>query len=358
MSRSLVTNAKQVDPAWLTTILRDASCLENGHVTQVENSAEYKSNSSIIAHLQISYSADAPATAPSRLLLKLTGAEYATAGQNEVAFYNSAVPIMVGPPLVRCYDAVYAPETKQSHLLLDDLSPTHYQLEKNRPFTKLHAEQAIDCLAKTHAFWWEHPQLGKAVGTLPNKVIMERSIQVVAKKLPGFLDYLGDRLSADKRQIYEQTLSSLPDLLIYHKPERLTHGQHMTLTHGDAHLKAFLYPREANKAPLYIIDWAIWQIRLGTSDPAYMMGLYWHPKQRQALEEHLLRHYYSCLQKYGIENYNWDDCWLDYKLSAIRNLFVPVWQWPEKTAVAAWWQHWERTLTAFQDLNCAELLSI
>ena len=357
MKRSLITDVKQVDPAWLTTILQKESCLERGHVTQVRKTAVYPSNSSTIAHLEVDYSADASNSTPTHLVLKLTNSAFASCAQNEAKFYNLVAPIMASSPLVRCYDTVYAPQTEQSHLLLNDLSLTHYQPDESRPLTKFQAKQAVDCLAKIHAFWWEHPQLGK-IGVLPNEKIIKGYIQIITKNLAGFLDFLGDKLSADKRQLYEHTLSSLSDLFLHHKPERLTRGQHITLTHGDAHPRAFFYPHDTHRDPLYIIDWAIWSARLGPSDLAYMMGLYWHPEQRRTLEDRLLRYYYRCLLKYGVKNYEWEDCWFDYRLSAIRNLFLPVWRWPETTPADVWWLHWERTLLAFEDLKPAEFLSI
>ena len=57
-----------------------------------------------------------------------------------------------------------------------------------------------------------------------------------------------------------------------------------------------------------------------------------------------------------LEQYDWEKCWYNYRLSAIGNLFVPVVFWSAKLQVDMWRPHLERAMLAFQDLECAELL--
>jgi hypothetical protein len=87
-----------------------------------------------------------------------------------------------------------------------------------------------------------------------------------------------------------------------------------------------------------------------------MVGLHWYPDRRRAFERDLLRTYHDKLLMYGVKNYDWDACWYDYRLSAIGNLFVPVWQWSAKLWPAIWWPHLERAILAFEDLDGGELL--
>ena len=70
-----------------------------------------------------------------------------------------------------------------------------------------------------------------------------------------------------------------------------------------------------------------------------------------------MKRYHDGLVKQGVEDYDREDCWHDYKVSVIRNLFIPVWRWSVKLSPDAWWPHWEKTVLAFQDLECAELLA-
>ena len=97
-------------------------------------------------------------------------------------------------------------------------------------------------------------------------------------------------------------------------------------------------------------------VGLGTVDLAYMMALHWYPERHARLEQTLLRRYYTQLLTHGIVGYDWDACWDDYRLAAIRNRFMPMGQWAAKRGPAIWWPHLERTLLAFEDLQCRELL--
>jgi hypothetical protein len=88
-----------------------------------------------------------------------------------------------------------------------------------------------------------------------------------------------------------------------------------------------------------------------------MMGLFWFPERRRQFEIPLLRRYHARLVEYGVKNYTWDECWRDYRLSIVQHLFTPIWQWAHGTPPDIWWNHLERISSAFQDLNCQELLA-
>ena len=57
-----------------------------------------------------------------------------------------------------------------------------------------------------------------------------------------------------------------------------------------------------------------------------------------------------------MRGYGWQQCWDDYRLSVILvSIFIPVWRWavfrwaPDLAAV-------HRSMAAFEDLECADLL--
>ena len=108
---------------------------------------------------------------------------------------------------------------------------------------------------------------------------------------------------------------------------------------------------------LRIIDWQVWFAGLGTIDLAYMIGLHWYPERRARLEKDLVRRYHSYLLKAGVGNYDWHDCWYEYRLAIATNVFIPVMQWHYKLDSSIWWSHLERGLLAFEDLDCVELLA-
>lgn len=346
----LITDGDQITPDWLTRVLQKEGCINQAEVIMVQKSS-WSTTTSIISRLELSYSDDAPKSAPSQLFLKISKPDVSSRfGKKEVRFYNTIADAMIDSPLVRCYDAVYSPKTGKSHLLLDDLSETHFQAEFPLPPCKPQCEQVIDCLAGFHAFWWEHPRLGKDIGELPTENSIRNYIVDIEKTLPGFMDFLGDRLSIYRRRLYKRALSSLSSLL-----RHLTEGKNLTLSHGDAGLKNFLYPYNPDKDKVRIIDWQFWNINVGVNDLAFMIALQWYPERRRSMEGDLLRRYHDELLQHGVEGYGWDDCWYDYRVMVIHNLFTPVWQWSAKLRPGIWWPNLESIVLAFQDLEGAEL---
>ncbi len=138
--------------------------------------------------------------------------------------------------------------------------------------------------------------------------------------------------------------------------ERMANGKGLTIIHGDAHAWNFLYPRDPETHRVRILDWALWQVGRATNDLAYLIAMHDFPDYRARMERPLVRHYYDRLVGLGVEGYSWDDCWLDYRLSAIHNLFFPVYHWVVKGDPALWWPNLERAMLAYHDCAAEDLL--
>ena len=128
-------------------------------------------------------------------------------------------------------------------------------------------------------------------------------------------------------------------------------------SHGDAHVWNLLYPRDAAASDVYLIDWDAWRIGRGAFDLAYMMALHWYPERRARLEAPLIERYHAGLLAHGVSDYSLDRLREDYRLAVIGHLATPVWQQSFGLPPAIWWPHLHRILAAFEDLDCAALLS-
>jgi hypothetical protein len=129
--RDVLPDLDHATPEWLTTVLQDQGHLQNGRVTAVHLTKTWPTPVSLVAHLEVQYSHDTTAALPSQFFLKTSRpdliADFPFRGQKEVAFYTRIAATMPEPPVVRCYDAVYAPEAKKFHLVLEDVSASHFQ---------------------------------------------------------------------------------------------------------------------------------------------------------------------------------------------------------------------------------------
>ena len=349
----VITDASQVTADWCEAVLRRHGSLPSGRVIAVDTSAHATTTSTVV-WLSVRYSEDAPASAPARLLLKLSKPGFHPQfGENEVEFYTRVVPAMENPPVVLCYDAAYSPETERSHLLLEDLSDSHVEVDSRPSPPRGTCEHIMDCLAGFHAFWWEHPRLGRDIGSAPGPP----DVASMQEDLAAFLRFLGDRLPLDKQRIYSRVVSTALDRWrrrFARKRTRPNHG--LTVIHGDAHFENFLVPPQAQQNRLCIIDWQFWNVSLGPQDLAFMIARNWTREERSLLEMDLVRCYHDGLLRHGVEGYSCEDCWRSYRDLAIENVLIPMWQWQGQLTSETDWDGLEKAFDAFEDLQCEELL--
>ena len=109
--KKVITSTEQITPEWLTQRLHEKGGLSHGRVTKVEAKSFPMPYASVISFLNVNYSDDAPKSAPRRLFLKRSLHEcFDDWAIKEVFFYNVIANMMIDPPVVGCYDAVYSQE--------------------------------------------------------------------------------------------------------------------------------------------------------------------------------------------------------------------------------------------------------
>lgn len=269
--------------------------------------------------------------------------------KKEADFYSRIAPSLPHPPLVECYFCEYDEKGESSFFLLEDISTTCQQTQWPIPPSRAWCEAAIDALSLIHAERWnKHEDLAILRSSVPAGRTWDGRFLQAIEGLPKFYESLGDRIVDERRQIFQQVLPTVSRSF-----ERNTNT---TLIHGDAHLWNFLFPVDPSTQGASIIDWNMWDIGRGTDDLAYMMGLHWYPERRARLEEPLLRRYFAQLMARGVSDYSWDMLWDDYRLSCVRNLLIPVWQWGRGINPSIWWFHLERSFLTYKDIKCEEVL--
>ena len=347
---TLITSLGDITPAWLTDVLRRAGALDNGAVTGIAAETGVTSFCTT-ARLRVTYSPEQ--AGPARLFLKFSLPEHPVTTREtgaEVLFYREVAPRTAGP-LVRCFDAEYSRDSARLHVLLEDVSGTHYgEPPSQLPPTRDHCFAIVDAIAMVHASWWEQAPWAVLNLKAPDQGAIDARIADVRDRIARFIDFLGDRLPPERVTMYRAVLDALPRLY-----QRLVERRAYTVVHDDLHAGNVLYPRNPDVDSVRLIDWQTWHIDLGPKDLAHMMAVFWFPERRRRLEMPLLRRYHERLAANGIRGYTWTDCWADYRLCVLRKLFHPAWQWDTGHHPNIWWNHLERVWNAFDDLECAEL---
>lgn len=312
-----------VEPARLTAALRRGGVLDAGAVREVKVLHQRDTVVSHIIRLGLRYVGES-AGAPQSLILKTANSAFAetlaNGGRHEVAFYTQLAP-RTPPGLVpRCFDGHFDEESLTWYLLLEDLTDSHVVATQwPLPPTRAQAMAIVTTLARWHAAWWDHPDLGDSVGAWASAEDSAQRMETFAGHYDRFADLLGDRLSEERRVLYRRLIDQSARL-----SQRYHSRCQLSITHGDAHSWNFLLPRAGLADTVRIFDFDQWSINVPTNDLAYMMAMQWYPERRQALERLLLNLYHDTLIESGITGYTRGALDRDYRWSVLWQITKPV----------------------------------
>lgn len=347
-----ISAPEEVSSEWLTSVLQPHGVLGKGQVKDVSIVLKRSLLVSEVARLRVQYSADTPDSTQKQFFLKLSkpGIE---SNRAEVDFYQTVAIEMPGAPLIHCYAADYDAEFDRSYILLEDCSDTHFQPESPITPSFERSKLAVECMAKCHSFWWDHPKLGHGVGKVFDSEWLRDFVTRLERSVSNFVESLGDGLSLKQKDVYRRLISSSESIW-----GRLTDAKGLTVTHGDMHWWNFLYPLDELTDEMRIFDWQLWHIDLGARDLAFLIALGGFAERRPELEMPLLHIYHESLLANGVVDYSRDQFWTDYRLSAIRNLNIPVIFWSQGRDEQTWRNFLDRAFESYFSLDCDELLHV
>ncbi|HEY2538137.1 MAG TPA: phosphotransferase [Stellaceae bacterium] len=337
----------------LTGALRRCGALSDGYVTAVVIESSRDTILSRIIRLRLSYDG-ALAYTPRSLILKTGLPErpevHWNSGHRETAFYQQVGAVMSARVVPRCFEAAADVDAKMWHLLLEDLTDSHFTLGNwPLPPTLEQSKQIITARARFHAEWWDDPRLGASVGNWSTHD--SQYFELLSQKVAWFADLIGERLSPERRDFYRRLIDAGPRLT-----RRYHSHRNVTVVHGDAHVWNVFLPRADGGDGVRFFDWDAWRLGTGTDDLAYMMALHWYPDHRRRDELKLLDHYHMTLSASGVAGYDRRALDDDYRLSVLWQTTIPVWQAAYDIPSWIWWHHLERIFMAVDDLGCEQLL--
>ena len=343
---------KAASPEHLTAVLRKSFI--DARVSDVTIESSYPTILSEITRLRLVYEGDAP-DAPRTIILKTgrpdrLGDANWDAGRQEVAFYNEVAAAKPDQHLLRCFEASWDADTRAWHLLLEDLTDTHFIATTwPLPPTLEQCETIVSARARFHAAWWDDPRLGETVGTWQDDATMSQNLKGFEERLARFTDRFGDRLPMERRQLYRRLIDTGLRLHTHHRSHR-----NMTVVQGDSHVWNNFLPRDGDDVRLF--DWDCWRVDVAADDLAYMIAMHWYPDRRRRMEQPLLDCYHDALMESGVTGYDRAALFDDYRLAVLWQAATPIGQAMSNIPPLIWWNNLERIFLAVDDLNCQELL--
>jgi len=361
--RTIPTAPGELTPEWLTGALRETGAITNAAVRscQAEALGEGVGFVAQLARLTVEYD-DVEPGAPLSLIAKLPaagpeGRELARLFrlyEREVRFYKDlAHKVQLRAP--RCYYSDIDTETNEFVLLLEDLSPAAVG-DQLTGCSAAQLDLALDELAKFHAGWWEQPGLRELdwMPLLNDSTIVGTILQSYQDIWPQFVERYGSRLPPARHRIAERFGKHAATIV-----EQLSAPQ-LTITHGDYRLDNMFFGSAAGQTPLSVIDWQVSARGRGAFDVGYFLTGTLEPEERRVRERDLLRRYHTILAKNGVQGYDFEDCWRDYRLSTLYCLAYAVIagsvDLANERGLALGHAIVERDFAAVEDLDAVDLL--
>ncbi|MDQ8731830.1 phosphotransferase [Bradyrhizobium sp. LHD-71] len=343
------------DAGRITEALRRSGAAGSARVSNVAVLSSLRKARSHTLRLRLSYEGSARG-APGSIILKMGDLDSeglpSYANRHEIVFYRDVSPALSGHVVPFCFEAVEATEASAWHLLLEDLTDSHFiATEWPLPPTPMQSESMVQTLARFHAAWWDRSCLGVSVGSWRDAATLAKGLRNFAEQFARFNNRYPELIPADRRALYEGLLDNAPRLLARYHSRR-----HLTLIHGDAHPWNFFLPRPGSGGDVKLIDWEDWSINTATDDLAYMISMLWYPDRRRRMERPLLDLYHAELLAQGVSGYDRQALDDDYRLSVLWLITRPIHQAMINIPARVWWNNFERIMLAVDDLRCRDLL--
>jgi thiamine kinase-like enzyme len=314
-----------------------------------------------IARLRLSYNDESKGLPPS-IIIKLPSTDPDVKAvsdklgdnQREIRFYQEvASNANLQTPF--SYYSDIDPVTGHTVLLLEDLGDAR-QGDSVVGCSQKEAQLAMRLMAQFQASWWGSPQL-EDIDWMPLKDSESGIYQeLYADVWQTFVQKAGDGMPRDLREIGERLSKYIPTI-----KTKLTKSPR-TIIHGDYRLDNCFLGSPIDSQSLVVFDWEFCAKGRGTYDVATFISEAFRPQQRRNEEMGLLRTYHSQLIGNGIQDYPFEDCLRDYRLSMLE-IFV-FWivvggycDFEGDRATVYLHNFLERTNAAITDLDCAEFLT-
>jgi thiamine kinase-like enzyme len=219
--------------------------------------------------------------------------------------------------------------------------------------SQVEAMTTILNMAPFHATWWgkvDTPRLDWIpYGNDPIQHFAESSYNDGWER---FTQNFGDRLSPRAMAIAERFKTKII------ATEDAFTTPPITIAHGDLRYDNLFF---ADSGEMAVADWQIIVRARGPYDVGYFMSQSLQPAERKACEMDILRAYHEKLLEHGVTDYSFDQCFDDYRISAMFCLVYPVisggtLDLANQRGVELVQAMLDRSVATILDLDCDELI--
>jgi hypothetical protein len=322
MSVGAIPRPDGVSPAFVTRCLREAGHAQvevrslhgppvgTGQIGQcIRYELEFEGDPGDAPHSLVGkFPSDDPTSRQTAILLR----NYL----KEVTFYRE-IQGRLGIRTPRCYYAEIEGDGPEHALLLEDLAPAR-QGDQLAGCKADVAHAAVQELVGLHAPTWSDASLRELewLGT-PNEMTIQIGRALYQSQLGPFLARFRERLEDDEVEIIERVAASTGAPF-----EAL--GDVFSIVHVDYRLDNLLIDDSKSPPSIAAVDWQSLTLGNPLSDVAYFLGAGLLPEDRRVVERGIVEDYHSSLVAAGVEGYDMERCWNDYRRGVFAGFAVTV----------------------------------
>lgn len=310
-----------IDAAWLTRVLSGAGHLRAAAVIDVRR--EPCGTGQLGASYRYALTYDPPRAGPATLVAKVAS-EDATSREfgrrsgyyrNEIGFYKELAPALsVSVP--KAIHAALADNETDFVLLMEDLAPAR-QVDQIAGCSADEAARVLEQAAVLHAASWRDAGLAgqdwlKGPGSIFNEVT--DNFADVVRNFPALC---GDLVPPAQ-------LAEAARLIEHAAAWKRVLNDPQCLWHSDLRADNVLFDAQQARRPVVVLDWQGLGFGRGTIDVAYFLGTSMTIEDRRMHERELVAVYQRALTEHGVNGYDAEECWNDYRMHAIHGLQVGV----------------------------------
>lgn len=320
------TSAEAITANWLTEALRSTKTIQTAKVTgiRLEPIGDVEGFMGEITRVHLTYNRPEK-NAPQILIAKFPTNDLKLRAalavnrlyEREVRFYQN-VADQIKMRIPQCYFCTIDESGQNPLLLLEDMAPARVG-NQIVGCSLAEAELALIDLAKLHAAFWNSPTLKTfdwaRVISSPDRMNQE---QYQGYKWPTFFEKLKPLLSDVITDVTVEYGSLMPQIA------RRMGDRPQTMIHGDYRLDNLFFGQSGAGVPFAAIDWQTMKIGSGTCDLAYFLSDNLEIEIRRNGEQHLLHLYHQTLLEHGVQDYPFEQCLTDYRLSFFFRVHILV----------------------------------
>lgn len=311
-SSRIVETIDEVTATWLTAALAGVGVVASVNATPIGTG-----QMGTCYRLSLEY---ADGSGPERLVVKLPAADpqarsAGTLGYRcETGFYREFVD-RVSVRVPRCYFAEVSDSGEAFTLLLEDLAPKEPG-DQIAGCTVAEAEAAAVNVAGLHAPTWNDPSIRALDWLIPDLTAM-----------PEFTaELLGDgtRQFLDRVDLQPETAAVLRDFAEGFVAWATGRPEPYALIHSDYRLDNLLFAPSGSPDPVVAVDWQVVTVGLPLRDVAFLVATGLRTEDRRSSERRIVEAYHRRLVELGVEGYDLDRCWDDYRFALFQGPFITV----------------------------------